>query len=145
MVHFQLLFISLEEKLSTVAQFCHLLYRYSGIKPMENCIFCQIINKQMSAEFVFEDDHVVAFKDIAPKADTHILIVSRKHIANLNELADDDSSLITEMLLLLPRVAREAGLVNGFRTVINTGKGGGQEVDHIHFHLLGGKILPAFK
>jgi histidine triad (HIT) family protein len=110
----------------------------------ENCIFCKIIAGQIPAQAVYSDEHVFVFKDIAPKAPVHLLIVPRKHIASLNELAPEDDRLAAHMLHLLPKLAREQGLNDGFRTIINTGRGGGQEVFHLHIHILGGGRLPGF-
>jgi histidine triad (HIT) family protein len=109
---------------------------------MTDCIFCKIIAKQMSAEFILEDDHLVVFKDIHPKARIHLLIVAKKHIKNLATATEKNAELLSHMLLTLPKLATEQGLMKGFRTVINTGVEGGQIIDHIHFHLLGGGPLP---
>lgn len=109
---------------------------------MADCIFCKIASGAMKTEFLYEDEQVVVFKDIYPKARVHLLIVAKEHIKNLSEVPDNRRDLMTHMLLTLPKVAKEQGLTDGFRTVINTGAGGGQEIDHIHFHLLGGGALP---
>jgi len=109
---------------------------------MSDCIFCKIIAGQIPAGFVYQDEHVVAFKDIHPKASVHILLVPRKHIATLADAEAGDQALLGHMMLALPKIAREQGLDTGFRTVLNTGRGGGQEVFHMHFHLLGGTALP---
>lgn len=112
---------------------------------MSECIFCKILKKQIPTDFIYEDDKIVVFKDIRPKARVHLLIVAKKHIqslAHLSEKSETDSALIVHMLLALAPLAIEQGLDHGFRTVINTGTGGGQEIDHLHFHLLGGKPLP---
>ncbi len=111
---------------------------------MTDCIFCKIVEGQIPTEFVYEDDKIVIFKDIRPKAEVHLLIVAREHIPSLAEATQDNASLLAHMTLVLPKIAKEQGLNSGFRTVINTGKGGGQEIDHIHFHLLGGGMLPKF-
>jgi len=104
---------------------------------MEDCIFCRIVKKQMPAEFLYEDEQIIAFKDIHPKASVHLLVVTKKHIKNLAEFSIEDAPLMTHILFMLPKLAKQQGLTEGFRTIINTGKGGGQEIDHIHFHLLG--------
>jgi len=112
---------------------------------MTDCIFCKIIAKQIPAEFIYEDDKIVVFNDIRPKAQVHLLIVAKDHIkslAHVSEQSAKETALMTHMLLALPKLAKARGLENGFRTVINTGSGGGQEIDHIHFHLLGGGPLP---
>lgn len=109
---------------------------------MTDCLFCKIEKGEIPSDRVYEDEDVIVFKDLYPKADVHLLIVPRKHIASLNELLPEDRQLMGKMMLLLPKLAREQGLNQGFRTIINTGKGGGQEVFHIHIHLLGGGHLP---
>lgn len=111
---------------------------------MTDCIFCKIAAGEIPADKVFEDDQVVVFRDINPKAEVHLLMIPREHIASLTELGPEHDGLIGHMMRLLPEVAREQGLEKGFRTVINTGEGGGQEVFHLHIHLLGGKGLPGF-
>ncbi|MCK5721413.1 MAG: HIT domain-containing protein, partial [Gammaproteobacteria bacterium] len=84
------------------------------------------------------------FKDINPKADVHLLAIPRVHISSLNEVTDEHDDVMAHMLKQLPKLAKEQGLKNGFRTIINTGKGGGQIVFHLHMHLLGGSSLPGF-
>lgn len=111
---------------------------------MTDCIFCRIAAGEIPADKVFEDDRVVVFRDISPKAKVHLLAIPREHIASLEELKPEHDGLMGHMLRLLPRLAREQGLEQGFRTVINTGKGGGQEVFHLHAHLLGGDDMPGF-
>ncbi len=111
---------------------------------MTDCLFCKIVSGDIPAQLLYQDDKVVVFKDIAPKADVHLLLIPRKHITSLDSLKEDDDVLIAHMLRLLPVLAREHGLDSGFRTIINTGKGGGQEVMHLHIHLMGGKNLPGF-
>lgn len=112
------------------------------ITLMTDCIFCKIIAKQIPSETIFEDENLIVFKDIRPKARVHLLVVSKKHIKSLFEITEEHNSLLASMLLALPKLAKQQGLDNGFRTVINTGSGGGQEIDHLHFHLLGGSSLP---
>ncbi len=112
---------------------------------MNDCLFCKIEKGDIPSSKVYEDEDVIVFKDIAPKADVHLLVVPRKHIVGLNDLLPEDQSLMGKMMLLLPKLAMEQGLENGFRTIINTGEGGGQEVFHLHIHLLGStsiKSLP---
>ncbi len=111
---------------------------------MTDCIFCKIIAKEIPTEFLYQDDQVVVFRDIRPKARVHLLIVSKDHLPSLREAKEEHAGLLSHMLLLLPKIAKEQGLDNGFRTIINTGSGGGQEIDHIHFHLLGGGKIPGF-
>ncbi len=109
---------------------------------MTNCIFCKIIEKQLPSDLIHEDDKIIVFKDIRPKAKVHLLIVPKEHIKSLAETNTKHATLLAHMLLALPELAKAQGLAHGFRTVINTGVEGGQEIDHIHFHLLGGGILP---
>lgn len=110
----------------------------------ENCIFCKIAKGQIPAERVFEDDQVMVIKDIHPKAPVHLLVMPREHIPSLNEVTPAHAGLVYHMVSLLPKIAREQGLNNGFRTIINTGPGGGQEIPHLHIHLLGGGRLIGF-
>lgn len=109
---------------------------------MNNCLFCKIQRNEVPSDKVYEDEDVIVIKDIAPKADIHLLVIPRKHIVNLNDLVPQDQALMGKIMLLLPKLAKEQGLNNGYRTIINTDKGGGQEIFHIHFHLLGGRHLP---
>jgi histidine triad (HIT) family protein len=111
---------------------------------MSDCLFCKIINGDIPSDKVYEDEKVFVFRDINPKARVHLLMVPREHVASLNELTPAHDALMTHMLRLLPQLAREQELETGFRTIINTGKGGGQEVFHLHIHLLGGDDLPGF-
>ena len=111
---------------------------------MNDCLFCKIIAADIPADIVYQDDKILVFKDINPKADTHLLMIPKQHIESLNELTTTDNDLIAYMMLKLPELARQQGLTDGFRTIINTGKGGGQEVFHLHIHLLGGNSLPGF-
>ena len=109
---------------------------------MSDCIFCKIINDEIPSQKVFEDEHLVVFKDISPKAPVHLLVVPRKHITSLNEADESDRELMAHTMLTIPKIAEQAGLQAGYRTILNTGKGGGQEVFHIHFHILGGGPMP---
>jgi len=111
---------------------------------MSDCLFCKVAEGSLPSEKVYEDDQIIVFKDIYPKADVHLLVIPRQHIASLNELNEKHDELIASMFRLLPKVAKQQGLDNGFRTIINTGPGGGQEVYHMHIHLLGGGSLPGF-
>jgi histidine triad (HIT) family protein len=112
---------------------------------MNECLFCKIVDGKIPSSRVFEDDQVIVFKDIYPKAPVHLLVVPRLHIESLNELAPEHDGLMAHMLRLLPRLARDQALETGFRTIINTGRGGGQEIFHLHIHLLGGGgRLPGF-
>jgi histidine triad (HIT) family protein len=112
---------------------------------MSDCLFCKILAGEISSDKVYEDDKMLVFKDINPKADVHLLAIPRLHIASLNEVTDEHDDIMAHMLKQLPKLAKEQGLNDGFRTIINTGKGGGQIVFHLHIHLLGGKNLPGFQ
>jgi histidine triad (HIT) family protein len=104
-----------------------------------NCIFCKIVAGQIPSRKVFEDDHVLAFHDIAPWAPVHFLLIPKQHINSLYDVSlEAHQGLLGRMLSLAPELARGLGVVNGFRTVINTGHDGGQEVDHLHIHVMGG-------
>ncbi|BCV20567.1 histidine triad nucleotide-binding protein [Moorella sp. Hama-1] len=108
----------------------------------EECIFCQIAAGKIPAEVVYQDDRVVAFKDIHPVAPVHILIIPRKHITDLTAITPEDSELIGYIHLVAVKLAREMGLADrGFRVVNNCKEEGGQAVFHLHFHLLGGRQL----
>lgn len=104
---------------------------------MTDCIFCKIINGDFGTEFVYENEFLVVFKDINPKADTHLLVVPKVHVESLNEL--DDKNLLCELLLGVKSVTRKLG-INSYKTVINTGREAGQEVFHLHIHVLAGNI-----
>jgi histidine triad (HIT) family protein len=115
---------------------------------MDNCIFCKIATKQIPASIVYEDDEMLAFKDINPAAPVHLLIIPKLHVATLSECADDHTDLLGRMLALAPRLAVEHGCAvtvdadgersGGFKTLINSGPDGGQEVYHLHLHMYGG-------
>jgi histidine triad (HIT) family protein len=106
------------------------------------CLFCKIVAGQIPATIVFQDDHVVAFKDVTPRAPTHVLIVPRRHIASLNDLGAGDDALIGEMVRAAAAIASEQGLADrGYRTVFNCNADAGQTVFHIHLHLLGGRTM----
>lgn len=111
---------------------------------MSDCIFCRIVAGEIPAEIVYQDEQVLVFRDINPRARVHLLLIPKLHIESLNDLRPEHDALIAQMMQRLPTLAREQGLDNGFRTIINTGKGGGQEVFHLHIHLLGGGALPGF-
>lgn len=102
-----------------------------------DCLFCKIVKGELNTKFLFEDEHVVAFKDISPKARVHVLVVPKKHISSLAHLDSNDQSLMGHLTLKLKDIALEQGLPDGFKIQVNTGRAAGQEVDHIHYHLLG--------
>jgi len=109
---------------------------------MTDCLFCKIIAKEIPADIVYEDEIMLAFKDIKPVAPYHILVIPKQHIATLNDLTAQDSSLIAAMMLKIPHIANEIGVAqSGYRTVINCNSQGGQEVYHLHIHLIAGKQL----
>jgi len=109
---------------------------------MNNCIFCDIVEGKMKADIIYNSDDIIAFKDIRPQAPIHILIIPRKHIPTLNDIKSEDKSLIGEMFLAAQTIAQKFGLSErGYRTVFNCNRDAGQEVYHIHLHLLGGRKL----
>jgi histidine triad (HIT) family protein len=109
---------------------------------MSDCLFCGIVEKKNKADVLYEDNSVVAFKDINPKAPVHILIIPRKHIATLSELSRADGELVGDIFLVAAKLAQEQGIAQkGFRIVVNAGADAGQTVFHLHFHLLGGRYL----
>ena len=112
---------------------------------MSDCLFCKIVAGEIPGDKVYEDDKVIAFKDLNPKAEVHLLVIPRDHIASLNELTPEHDALIAHMMRVIPQLAKSQGLDTGFRTIINTGKGGGQIIFHLHMHLMGGKDLPGFE
>lgn len=107
---------------------------------MTDCLFCKIAAGEIKPEIVFEDDQIIAFRDIHPQAPVHILIIPKRHITNLNEI--EDVSLAGQLLQAAVRIAKAEGVAeNGYRTVINCNADGGQTVYHLHVHLLGGRQL----
>ncbi|MFA4925645.1 MAG: histidine triad nucleotide-binding protein [Candidatus Aminicenantales bacterium] len=107
---------------------------------MTDCLFCRIISKEIPSKLVYEDEKVLAFEDINPQAPTHILIIPKKHVASLKVAEESDQELLGYILLAARKIAEDKGLgENGFRLVINTGPDSGQEVYHLHVHLLGGR------
>jgi histidine triad (HIT) family protein len=103
-----------------------------------NCIFCKIVAGKVPSRKVFEDEQVFGFHDIAPWAPVHFLLIPKQHIATLYDVDDSHRELLGHMLRLAPRLALEQGVRNGFRTLINTGEDGRQEVQHVHIHVMGG-------
>ncbi len=109
---------------------------------MTDCLFCKLVNRQLPAVIVFESDTVFAFKDIEPQAPHHVLIIPKKHISTLNDLRIEDSGLISEMVLTATQIARELKIdASGYRTLFNCNDEGGQDIYHIHLHLLGGRKM----
>ncbi|MDU2066210.1 MAG: histidine triad nucleotide-binding protein [Sporomusaceae bacterium] len=108
----------------------------------QDCVFCKIVNKEIPATILYEDDMVVAFPDINPGAPVHILLIPKKHIANLLEATEEDQEILKHLMATVPLIAKQAGLdEDGFRTVINTKDNGGQTVHHLHLHILGGRFM----
>lgn len=110
---------------------------------MSDCLFCKIVNKEIPATIVYEDDYVVAFNDINPQAPTHILVIPKKHIPSFDHLTESDNSgIIPPVFNALNKIAKDLGISeDGYRVVNNCGENGGQTVGHIHFHLMGGRKL----
>ena len=109
---------------------------------MSDCIFCKIINKEIPSTIVYEDEKIIAFKDINPVAPVHVLVIPKKHITSLIELEDEDKNIIGDIYLVINKIAKELGIAEkGFRVIVTCGEDGGQEVKHLHFHLIGGEKL----
>lgn len=110
--------------------------------PAEGCVFCRIVRKELPARVVYEDERVLAFEDIRPRAPVHVLVIPKAHFASLNDAPQGSAALLGELLLRAREVARAKGVgETGFRIVLNTGRDSGQEVPHIHFHVIGGRPL----
>ncbi|MFA5165723.1 MAG: histidine triad nucleotide-binding protein [Candidatus Paceibacterota bacterium] len=108
---------------------------------MEQCLFCKIINKEILSSIIYEDERFVAFKDINPKATIHVLIVPKKHIGSVDEIVESDKELMGEFMLIIQKVAEMLGVSGNYKVVINVGAGGGQQVNHLHAHLLSGENI----
>lgn len=106
-----------------------------------SCIFCQIIEGKIPSTAVYQDDKAYAFADIGPKAPVHVLIVPREHIGSLDQADDSKRALLGHLLWAAGQIARQKGLSKGYRVVVNTGEEGGQTVEHLHLHLLGGRSM----
>jgi histidine triad (HIT) family protein len=107
-----------------------------------DCLFCKIANKEIETEIVYEDEEIIAFKDINPKAPVHLLFIPKRHVASLNAISEDDSSILGRLLLRIKETAKKQGIAeNGYRVVLNCNKDAGQEVFHVHVHLLGGRAF----
>ena len=107
----------------------------------EKTIFKRIIDKEIPADIIYEDDRCLAFRDISPQAPTHVLVIPKKEIVSVATIADEDQALIGHLYLVIRDLAKQLGLADGYRVVVNCGAEGGQAVDHLHFHLLGGRQL----
>jgi histidine triad (HIT) family protein len=108
---------------------------------MENCLFCKIVNGIIPSTKVYEDESVLAFRDIAPQAPTHILVIPKTHISGMSAVNADNAAVVAHCLEVVAQVARDEGLENGYRVVSNCGDDAGQTVHHLHFHILGGRKL----
>ncbi len=109
---------------------------------MEDCIFCKIINREIPSSIVYEDGDIIAFRDVNPQAPVHILVIPKKHISSLIDLKEEDEFLIGKIFTVINKIAKQEGInKKGFRVIVNCGEDGGQEVKHLHFHILGGKKL----
>ena len=104
-----------------------------------DCIFCKIINKEIPSDILYEDDDIIAFRDISPAAPVHILVIPKKHISALTDLTKEDEGLIGKIYTCINEIAKKENIFeSGYRVIVNCGKDGCQEVKHLHFHLLGG-------
>lgn len=108
---------------------------------MENCLFCKIAAGIIPSTKVYEDEKILAFRDIAPQAPTHILVIPKQHIASVAEVDAGNCDVVAHIFTVIPRIARQEGLEGGYRIVSNCGSDAGQTVPHLHFHILGGKVL----
>lgn len=109
---------------------------------MSDCLFCKMVRREITPDVVYENDDVLAFRDINPQAPTHVLVIPKTHITSLNDIGDADAALIGKLYLAARQIASEAGVADaGYRTLINCGDDGGQSVFHIHLHLLAGRQM----
>jgi histidine triad (HIT) family protein len=107
----------------------------------EKTIFKRIIDGEIPAKIVYQDDRCLAFQDIAPQAPTHVIVIPKKEIPSLNEIADEDAALVGHLLVVISKLAQELKLDGGYRVIVNCGPHAGQSVDHLHFHLLAGRQM----
>ena len=108
---------------------------------MKNCLFCKIVAGTIPSAKVYEDDKILAFKDINPQAPVHVLVIPKKHIASVDDITADNSAVISYIFENIPRIAKIAGLENGYRVISNCGPDACQTVPHLHFHIIGGAPL----
>lgn len=109
---------------------------------MSECIFCKIVSGEIPSSRIYEDEQIIAFRDIDPQAPAHILVVPKRHISGVNELAEADEALVGHVYGVIAKLAGELGIgESGYRVVVNSGKDGQQSVPHLHFHVLGGRLL----
>jgi histidine triad (HIT) family protein len=111
------------------------------VGDLTDCLFCKIIKKELPSDIVYEDDDVLAFRDIKPQAPVHVLIIPKRHIESLADLTEQDKDAMGHVMFVASRLARDFGISKGYRVVANCGKDAGQSVFHIHMHLLGGRSL----
>ncbi len=107
-----------------------------------DCLFCKIIAGEIPSKKAYEDEHILAFHDIAPQAPVHILVIPKLHIPSANGVSAENSAVVTKIFEAIPKIASEAGLTNGYRVITNCGDDACQTVKHLHFHIMGGKKLP---
>ena len=108
----------------------------------ENCIFCKIVKGEIPSNKVYEDEEILAFRDLNPVAPVHVLVIPKKHISSLVELKKEDEILVGKIYSVINKIAEKENILNkGYRVIVNCGEDGGQEVKHLHFHLIGGKKL----
>jgi len=109
---------------------------------MDDCLFCKMVRKEINTDIVYEDEQILVFKDIQPAAPVHILVIPKKHISSLCDLSKEDEALVGKIYTVINEIAEKQGIKDsGYRVIVNCGKDAGQEVMHLHFHLLGGKKL----
>ncbi len=106
-----------------------------------DCLFCKIITGEIPSKKAYEDEYVLAFHDIAPQAPVHILVIPKEHIPSVNGINADNSAVVSKIFQVIPKIAADAGLANGYRAITNCGDDACQSVKHLHFHILGGKKL----
>ena len=106
-----------------------------------DCLFCKILKGEIPSTKVCEDEQCYAFRDIAPHAPTHVLVIPKTHLTSMEEIGEENAGLVAHMMTVIPQIAKGEGLENGWRLVSNVGEDGGQTVKHLHFHILGGKKL----
>ena len=108
---------------------------------MQDCLFCKIVSGEIAAEIVFRDDHVLAFRDINPQSPVHLIIIPLKHIQSVVSINTDDFDLMGHLFFAVKEIAERLSLADGFRLVVNCGRNAGQEIQHIHIHMLGGRAM----
>ena len=108
---------------------------------MMDCLFCKIAAGEIPSTKVYEDEQILAFRDIAPQAPTHILVIPKCHIPSVAQIPAENAALVAHIFTVIPKIARQEGLDNGYRVVSNCGSDAGQTVAHLHFHILGGAVL----